>query len=158
MRRTSSVANVLQKPLGWNLVAETLRLGELVDAARERPELVALQVAALREGDLIVGGADATVALHNIGKGDRALRRKHAAMSAAALALALEASVDVRARRVSEVFVISAIGAPGRGRVAEPQVQVDAVEDRSVLEATAHAGRDQMRTLLDARTIDDGNC
>src|SRR5262245_13852490 len=62
----SSIANVLQEPLGWNLVAETLCLGELVDAARERPELVALQVAAFREGDLLVGAADATVALYNI--------------------------------------------------------------------------------------------
>src|SRR5205823_11114677 len=43
------VANVLQEPLGWNLAADTLRLGELIDTARERPELVALQVAALRE-------------------------------------------------------------------------------------------------------------
>src|SRR5258705_13847474 len=45
-RQGSSVADVLQEPLGWNLAAGTLRLGKLVDATSERPELVALQVAA----------------------------------------------------------------------------------------------------------------
>src|SRR5882724_2503598 len=131
----SSVADVLQEPLGWNLAAYTLCLGKLIDAPGERPELVALQVAALREGDLLVGGADATVAFHNIGKGDGALGREHGAVATAALALALEAGLDVGARRIGDVLVVGTVGAPGRGCVAEPHIEIDAVQDRSVLEA-----------------------
>src|SRR5262249_42029562 len=119
-RGSRSIANVLQEPLGGDLPTKPLRLGELIDSSRQRPELVALQVAALRIGNLIVGGAAPALAEDDVGECDGPLGREHGAMSAPALGLALEAGFDIGARRVGEIFVVDPRScAPRRGRVAE---------------------------------------
>src|SRR5215510_1011419 len=154
-----SIADVLQEPLGWDLPAEPLRLGEFIDAPRQRPELVALQVAALRIGDLVVGGAALTSARDDVSEGDGALRRQHGPVTTAALGLALEPSVNVRTGRIGEVFIVDArLGTPRRRRIAEPQIKIDAIEKRLVLDAVASARCNQMRALLDPRAVDDGDC
>src|SRR5262249_54109717 len=104
--RARSIANVLQEPLGRNRAAEPLRLGELIDTPGERPELVTLQVAPLRVGDLRVGRAASTVRRDDVGKRDRAVRRKQRAMATATLGLALEAGLDVGPTRVGEILVV----------------------------------------------------
>src|SRR4051794_13449203 len=75
-------------------------------------------------------------------------------MPATTLALALEAGLDVGTRCVGDVLVVSTVGAPRRGRIAEPQIEIDAIKHRFVLEPAAHAWRHQMRTFFDARAID----
>src|SRR5580704_5457768 len=67
-RNMLSVPDVLQEPFGRNLPAEAGAPGELVDLAGDREELRALQVAALRIGDLLAAGAALDPALRQVGE------------------------------------------------------------------------------------------
>src|SRR5215467_1048320 len=68
-----SIADVLQEPLGRNLAAAPGCLRQLVNAPGDRKELRTLHVAALRIGDLMLGGSPRGAAGDEIGKPDHSV-------------------------------------------------------------------------------------
>src|SRR5438067_13084456 len=67
----SSVADVLEEPLGRQLAAQSLSPCRVVDLAGHGPELGSLQIAALRVSNLRVGGAPLGVPAQQILQGYR---------------------------------------------------------------------------------------
>src|SRR5690348_17051872 len=61
-----SVANVLQEPLGRDLVPDPALSGRLINPAGDGPELRPLQIASLRERDLLVGAAAPRLATEQV--------------------------------------------------------------------------------------------
>src|ERR1700730_15140643 len=71
----SLVPDVLQEPFGRDFAAEAGLSGELINLAGDGEELRALQVAALRIGDLVVGSAALDPALGKVGERHAPARR-----------------------------------------------------------------------------------
>ena len=84
-----SIANILQKPFGRNLAPEAGLLGELVDFARHRVELGALQIAALGIGDLVRRAAPFHLAGDEVGERDPPIRQRVAVLAAVTAAVAV---------------------------------------------------------------------
>ena len=87
--RSISVPNVLQKPFGRNLTPEAGLLGELIDFARHRVELGALQITALGISDLIRRAATFHLAGDETGERDAPIRQRVAVLAAVAAAVSI---------------------------------------------------------------------
>ena len=69
------VADVLQEPFGGNLTAEAGAFRKLVNFSGYRVKLGALQIAALRIGDLLRRGAPLDLAGDEVGERDAPIRQ-----------------------------------------------------------------------------------
>ena len=121
--RLCSVADILQEPRSWDFASQAARGGEFIDLTSYSMKLRALDVAALREGNLIGGSAPGASAGDEIGKAHRATRNLY---PVAALGVAIPI---LRPRDgVGDVFVLEPeLGqSDRRRRVSEPQRDVDA--------------------------------
>src|SRR5271170_6887732 len=81
-----SVPDILQEPFGRDFPAEALAAGKLVDLAGDGEELHALQIAALRIGDLIAGGAALDLAGGEVRQRDPLVQQRIAVPAVADLA------------------------------------------------------------------------
>src|SRR5260221_7289546 len=123
-----SVANILKQPFRGDLVAQAGGARAFVDPRRDRVELRALQVAALRPADLVVGGAPRMPPVEDIGEKDEIAGKRHAV---GALARALRRGGPPRPRQV--LVAHREVRAPHRRRpIAEANVQLDALQARDI--------------------------
>src|SRR4051812_47891468 len=147
-----SVPDILQEPLGWNFPAELSLLRRLIDLSGHRVKLRALQITALRIGDLVGGGAAHRPPLHKIGQRYALVGKRVAMLPAAAPAVAVLA-LD----RTGLVADMLGVGgefrmAYGRRRVAEAQIHIDLLQ-AGVIGPAGAADHQNMRAGLEETAI-----
>src|ERR1044072_8168315 len=98
-----SISYVLQEPVRRQLAPETFATRRLVGRGGHRKELCALDVAALRVGDLVARSPAAHPAVRHIGEADVAARARHL-RRAPAHPVRSPAGI-LRAREVSQILL-----------------------------------------------------
>src|SRR5689334_2479841 len=100
-----SIPDVLQEPLSRDFEPQAGRLRALVDLRGDRKELRALEIAALRIGDLIARGAALRLAADEIGQRDPYILQQHA-VPAPAVRSAVAVLGAVGTRLPADIFVL----------------------------------------------------
>src|SRR5437868_11266294 len=124
-----SVADGLQKPVGWNFAAQSCRFGKLIDKSRHREELRALQIAALGIGDLVARSSAVHAAGLQIGE-----RNAFVAQQDSVTALAVGSAVAMFGAGAPclppNMFVVQLKirSTRRRGRIAKAEIYIDAFQ------------------------------
>ena len=146
------VPNILQKPVGSNLVPCRGFAGQLINTAGNSEKLCALQISPLRICDLVGRCATLLLAIKNICEGEHAIRQRN---SVSALAVPSVAELPGRGPGLpSDVFIVDRKTgyANRRRRGAKTQINIDPVE-RCLVGNAAATDVDDVLTFFKTRTV-----
>src|SRR5215831_10481935 len=150
---TGSVANILQKQTGWDLVSKFRGLGQLIYPCSNGVKLRSLQIAALRPGNLLIGRASSRLSADDIAEGHSLVRQRDAGRAlrgptAAALA---RTGPSLPAQ---ELIVNRKFRATDRGWcIAKAQINVNPSQALGI-ESAAAADVDDVGAKFDQRSVE----